>query len=55
MSNFSVPDTWESEIIRRNGMNPDEYSVILSGEDFLVLLCHKSRDTIHIRKGEKKW
>lgn len=55
MSKFEVPDELQRRIIRKNGMNPEEYSVILAGDDFLLLLCHKSRDTVRIDRGDRRW
>ena len=55
MSKFSVPDEREAEIISRNGMDPKEYAVILREENYIQLLCYKTRDTIDIRKGDKQW
>ena len=45
----------EAAICRRNGVCPEGVAVIHSTEDSLVLLVHKTRDTIHIHAGERRW
>lgn len=55
MASYRVPDVYEAEVIRRNHMTPEEYGVILTGDDFIVLLCYSTRDTVTIRQGDKKW
>lgn len=52
---FQEPDERESKILKRNLMDPGEFSVILSGEDFIILKMHKSGDTIRIERGDKPW
>ena len=55
MSKYRPPDEREIEIIRRNGIDPDNKMVFLSDEDSIYLLVHKTRDVIAIHRGDKKW
>lgn len=55
MSRYHVADDREQEILRRNGMNPGEYAVMGSGEDWLRVLCYKSRDVILLNQGDRRW
>lgn len=48
-------DPQEERICRENGVDPDHVSVEYRGEDYIVLLNHRTRDNITIRKGERKW
>ena len=41
----------EAETCRENGIDPSGKSVVLAGEDFLLLLSHKTRDNIRINYG----
>lgn len=47
----------QAEIIRRNGFDPEKVSiaVIYSDEDCIRFLVHRTRDTITIIRGDKKW
>ena len=49
------PDARELEIIRRNGIDPNEVAVVLSAEEYIVLLVFRTRDTITINRGDKLW
>lgn len=55
MAKYRVPDEEEKDIIRRNGVDPEGKTIEFRNETTIVLLCHKTRDTITIRQGEKKW
>lgn len=55
MPKYRVPDEKEREIILRNGIDPDTVLVFLRTEDSIYLLKHKTRDTIAIHRGDKKW
>lgn len=53
--NNRIPTDRERRILTANGMNPEEYAVVQGGEDWLHLLCYRTRDTIRIYQGDKKW
>lgn len=55
MPSITVPTEQEARIIRENGMDPERYGVQHRAEDYIVLLCFKTRDTVTIRKGDRKW
>lgn len=55
MSKYRVPTPEEEEIIRRNGIDPEGKLIAHRSEDCISLVCHKTRDTILICRGEKKW
>lgn len=55
MAKYTVPDEKEREIISRNGIDPDSVAVFLRTEDSIHLLVYKTRDTIAIHRGDKKW
>ena len=50
-----ILDEQEKEILRRNGIDTDGVSVIYRDEKEIVILRHKTRDTISVRMGDKKW
>jgi hypothetical protein len=50
-----MPDEKEKEILGRNGIDTEGVSVIYRDEREIVILKHKTRDTICIMKGEKPW
>jgi hypothetical protein len=52
---YRLPDEQEAEILRRNGMDPKGVAVIYREEKEIVVLVHKTRDTVSIRQGDKKW
>ena len=53
--NNRIPTDRERRILEDNGMNPEEYAVVQGGEDWLHLLCYRTRDVIRIYQGDKKW
>lgn len=55
MSSFTVPDARQTKILRENHMDPQEYGVVLSGDDYIILLCYSTRCTIRIDRGDRKW
>jgi hypothetical protein len=50
-----IPDAQEAEILRRNGLDPKGVAVIYREEKEIVVLVYKTRDTVSIRQGDKKW
>lgn len=52
---YRLPDMQEKEILQRNGIDTDGVSVIYRDEKEIVILRHKTRDTISVRMGDKKW
>lgn len=55
MSKYSNLTEKEEEILRQNGIDVDHVTVELRGKDFIHLLNFLTRDTIIIRKGDRKW
>lgn len=53
--NVRVPEPEEEQILRENGLDPNEYAVTYRKEDAIYLLCYRTRDTLTIRKGDRKW
>lgn len=53
--NYRIPTNREKQIMEQNGLDPEEYAVVQGGEDWLHLLCYRTRDTIRIYQGDKKW
>lgn len=52
---YNVPTREETEILRRNGIDPANVVVKLRSESSIVLLNHDTRDFIHIMEGDRKW
>lgn len=50
-----VPEPEEEHILRENGLDPDEYGMIHRTGTEIYLLCYRTRDTLTIRKGDRKW
>lgn len=48
---FRVLTEEEAQACRENDIDPRGKSVVLAGEDFLLLLNHKTRDNIRINYG----
>lgn len=48
---FRVLTEEEAQVCRENDIDPRGKSVVLAGEDFLLLLNHKTRDDIQINYG----
>ncbi len=44
----------ERALCRENGIDPEGKTVVLSNDNCLILLHHKTRDTLHIDFGEKR-
>lgn len=55
MSKIRVLNPQEEKICRENGVETSHMSVAYRGDDYIVFLNHKTRDTITIRKGERRW
>lgn len=55
MPNVKVPTEMETQIIRENGMNPNNYGVCYRDATCIRLLCYLTRDIITIDKGDRKW
>ena len=55
MSKYRTPTKEEEEIIRRNGIDPEGKTVSFRSDTCIELLAFKTRDTITIRQGDKKW
>ena len=52
---YRVPTKREAEIMERNGLNTDEFAVCRAGEDYLHLLCYRTRDELILHRGDLKW
>lgn len=55
MSKYRALKEQEEEILRRNGIDTEHVVVELRTKDSIWLLNHKTRDTIVVRQGDKKW
>lgn len=51
----TIPDSREAAILRRNGIDPGEVGIILSEPDRLVALVYRTRDTLRLDEGDRKW
>lgn len=52
---FTVATPRERKILSSNGIDPDEVSVILSGDDFIITKFHITGDLIIVEKGDRPW
>lgn len=52
---FREPTARERRIMIRNEIDPNEVSVMIAGDDYIVAINHRSRDTIRIERGERPW
>lgn len=50
-----APTEHETEIMRRNGVDPENVSVISGDENTLVVRRHKTGDDIMIVRGLRPW
>ena len=41
--------------MERNGLNTEEFAVCRAGEDYLHLLCYRTRDELILHRGDLKW
>lgn len=55
MPYVTVPDQQEAQILRENGMNPDNYGITFRAADVIQVLCYATRDQITIYRGDRKW
>lgn len=56
MASIRVPNEFEKQIMRENGISDDKsYGVMYRDADCIRLLCHMTRDIITIYKGDRKW
>ena len=55
MSKPRVLDPQEERICKENDVGTEHVSVEYRGTDYIVLLNHRTRDNITIRKGERRW
>ena len=53
--NYRIPTKREREIMKNNCLDPEEYAVVRSGEDWLHLHCYRTRDDILLYQGDRKW
>lgn len=53
--NYRVPTKREMLIMEQNGLDPDKYAVCSAADDYLHLLHYRTRDTLWIYRGDKKW
>ena len=52
---YRIPTKREAEIMERNGLNPDEFAVCRAGDDYLHLLCDRTRDELILHRGDLAW
>lgn len=52
---YKAADEQQARIIRENGMDPEEYSVMASGNAYIQLLSHSTGNVMTIRKGDRSW
>ena len=50
-----APDETEAQIMRENGMNPNNYCVAYREADTIVTIYYGTLDTVTIWKGDRKW
>ena len=55
MSKYKIPDERESEILKRNGINPESVAIVFTDDDSIRMLNYKTRDEIIIHRGDKQW
>ena len=55
MGKYRTPTEREVEILRRNGIDPENLAISHADDDCIRALCYKTRDEIVIHRGDKKW
>lgn len=55
MADYRVPDVWEKQLLREMDMDPEKFAVMLRGQDYLILLNYKTRNTVRIDRGDRAW
>lgn len=55
MANNRVLNEKEEKILRENGIDTKHVAVEYDSKDCIQLLNYNTRDTIIIRKGDRKW
>lgn len=55
MGKYSTPTEREIEILRRNGIDPENLAISHSDDDCIRALRFKTRDEIVIHRGDKQW
>lgn len=56
MHKYGNPDEFTQQIMEENGLSKEKsYAVCYQDATCIVLLCHETRDTITINKGDRKW
>lgn len=55
MPYVTAPNQQEVQILRENGLDPDNYGVTYRSADAIQLLCYVTRDQITIYRGDRKW
>lgn len=55
MPSVRTPNEFEEQIIRENGMDPNNYGICCRDADSIRLLCYATRDTVTIFRGDRKW
>lgn len=55
MGEHRSPTEREIEILRRNGIDPENLAVEYANDDCIRVLRFKTRDEIVIYRGDKKW
>jgi len=55
MGRITVPTEREERILRENHLDPREYGVTYRDEKTIRLICYRTRDSIVIQKGDRKW
>lgn len=55
MGKYRIPTEQEAEILRRNGIDPDNLTIVHSDDDCIRALRFQTRDEIVVHRGDKKW
>lgn len=56
MHKYGIPDEFTQQIMEENGLSKEKsYAVCYQDATCIVLLCHETRDTVTIHKGDRKW
>lgn len=55
MTSITMLTKAEEQILRENGLDPNNYGVMYRDASCIRLLCFLTRDTVTIDKGDRPW
>lgn len=55
MDKHRMPTKEETQILLRNGIDPEGVAITFRDEKTIHLIRHKTRDETTLKQGDKKW